>query len=401
MNNPLLTLTPEQLAEGMELAILTARTHLGMTWPNPSVGAALFTLYGFRPVATHATEKAGKWHAERGLILKTKPVGEETVLFSVLEPCSHHGRTPPCVHAILGIRDEKNSLEIPNHQIKIVVVGCRDPHKIAAGGNDELAKHGVIVIDSAEEIRHHAELSQASFRYSVENDNRPFVTIKRAFRQAANSEWTMLPQDGQTTFTRLIFPHLLRKKAGAIITTVPTIMADNPSFTVRDPVEDHLDTVRDLIIVTRKGEAALPDVVKEYIRQKKQSLAATHNLRGLNPVVVTSIDAAMEYAQKREDASGKSSPIRDILVEAGPMFTSALIASGHWTVMADIQMPNSGSEEIHFTFNQKVFTGEKQPFDPLYFDPAYWVPTMAEDRDNIRFSKVSRHQSNVYGYELV
>ncbi|MDD3371222.1 MAG: bifunctional diaminohydroxyphosphoribosylaminopyrimidine deaminase/5-amino-6-(5-phosphoribosylamino)uracil reductase RibD [Alphaproteobacteria bacterium] len=305
----------------MQQACRKARMRLGATSPNPPVGAAALDSNG-RILALAAHSRAGEDHAEMALL---KHCRAEKLLPSVetlavtLEPCNHTGLTPPCCTAIIeaGIRR--------------VVVGIRDPNpNVTGGGCDRLRAAGIDVIEDVE-----AEACKRlihAFSYSVLN-RRPFITIKRAF----DAYGSMIPPKGSKTFASqgsLILAHRLRKKADAILTGSGTILADNPLFTVRQ-VKDHDGKRRILAILDRRGR-----VPKEYMDSAR--------LRNLDVIVYRSLDEAIDDLASRK--------VRDVLVEAGPQLSGALLETPCWAMRVDIH--KGEPDRIETVFNE----GAKIPF---------------------------------------
>ena len=110
----------------LERALELAEDALGIAYPNPTVGAVI--VREGRIVGAGVTEPYGGRHAE---IVALEEAGERSrgaTLFVTMEPCAHHGHTPPCVDAIVAAG------------IARVVAGCRDPNQDAAGGLEALAR---------------------------------------------------------------------------------------------------------------------------------------------------------------------------------------------------------------------------------------------------------------------
>ena len=105
----------------MRLALALGARHLGLTWPNPSVGAVVVDTSGTVPVivAQASTQPGGRPHAERVALTEAGDRARGATLYVSLEPCSHHGRSPPCVDAILdsGIARLVSALEDPDPRV--------------------------------------------------------------------------------------------------------------------------------------------------------------------------------------------------------------------------------------------------------------------------------------------
>lgn len=284
----------------MHLACAAARQWLGVTSPNPPVGAAALDAGG-KQLGVAAHQRAGEGHAEALLLEQLQREGKFTHIHTLcvtLEPCNHQGRTPPCCDAIIAAK-------IPR-----VVIGCRDPNpRVAGGGVERLRAAGVAVteLDDPE-----CQALLYAFAHSV-TTGKPWVTVKRAFTSAAG----MIPPLGQTTFTApesLRLAHQLRKRADAIVTGSGTVLADNPAFTVRH-VPDHVGKTRVLAILDRRRR-----VSAEYL--------AAAARRGLTPIIYDSLTEAFADLARRQ--------CREVLVEAGPKLSDAALASPAWC--QDIQI---------------------------------------------------------------
>ncbi|MEI6730152.1 MAG: bifunctional diaminohydroxyphosphoribosylaminopyrimidine deaminase/5-amino-6-(5-phosphoribosylamino)uracil reductase RibD, partial [Pseudomonadota bacterium] len=119
----------------MQYALRLAEAGLGTTYPNPSVGAVI--VKAGQVVGTGATAIGGRPHAETIAIEQAGSDAKDATLYVTLEPCSHHGQTPPCVDAII------------NAGIKKVVLACGDPNPLVAGqGIAALQGAGIEVVQN-------------------------------------------------------------------------------------------------------------------------------------------------------------------------------------------------------------------------------------------------------------
>ncbi len=108
----------------MRLALALGARHLGLTWPNPSVGAVVGrSTNGGGPLHRRRkaiTQPGGRPHAERVALEAAGAAARGATLYVTLEPCSHHGRTPPCADAILaaGVARVVTALEDPDPRVR-------------------------------------------------------------------------------------------------------------------------------------------------------------------------------------------------------------------------------------------------------------------------------------------
>ncbi len=278
----------------------------GRTAPNPPVAAALFDQAG-KLLLVRAHCGAGLPHAEALLLTEASAQGllsRAHSLWVSLEPCHHHGRTPPCSQAIL------------NSPLRQIVYAFRDPHLKASGGGLALAQAGCQV-DCLEDLLPAEMLAgvwrpQAGF-FKVVREGLPWVTVKTAHRSGHAGAASMIPPTGQKTFTStasLLLAHTLRKRADAILTGSGTWLADRPEFTVRH-LPDHPGKIRRLGILDRR--ARIPE--SQLVQARS---------RGLLPERIGS--ESLEALLRRWALEGAL----EVLVEAGPTLSEEILRTGLW-----------------------------------------------------------------------
>ncbi|MDD3182577.1 MAG: bifunctional diaminohydroxyphosphoribosylaminopyrimidine deaminase/5-amino-6-(5-phosphoribosylamino)uracil reductase RibD [Alphaproteobacteria bacterium] len=310
------------LSQAMQQACREARLWLGATSPNPPVGAAALDEKG-SVLAVAAHHKAGQDHAERALIKLCRDRGlldRVHTLCVTLTPCNHFGKTPPCCDIIL------------ESGIKHIAIGATDPNpSVRQGAIDRLRDSGVDVVLGCEEDL----CRQLIYAFATHVGTRlPWITVKRAF----DEKGAMRPPAGQKTFTShesLVLAHKLRKRCDAILTGSGTILADDPSFTVRH-VSDHEDKVRYLAILDRR-------------RRVSDAWLLAVRGRGFIPVIYHDIRDAIDDLARRN--------VQDVLVEAGPELSRAIMQSGLWHMDAAICAGKPDHVEVSFNPAQKI------PFD--------------------------------------
>jgi len=218
----------------MKEALRLARRGLGRTSPNPAVGAVI--VREGKVIAGGYHKRAGDAHAEinalAGLKGKAQP---RDILYVTLEPCNHHGRTPPCTAAIL------------DSGIKAVVVGMGDPNpNVTGGGCRHLAANGVEVKTGILEEACRL-LNEAYIKFVTRGT--PFVIAKAALTldgwtatSTGHSMWVTNEASRQ-------FVHRLRDRVDAVMVGVETVLADDPALNTRlrrgrgkNPVRIILDT---------------------------------------------------------------------------------------------------------------------------------------------------------------
>jgi diaminohydroxyphosphoribosylaminopyrimidine deaminase/5-amino-6-(5-phosphoribosylamino)uracil reductase len=204
----------------MRLALQLAQCGYGATSPNPMVGAVL--VKGGRILGRGWHHRAGLPHAEVEALRDAEKHGSSArgaTLYVTLEPCSTHGRTPPCTEAIKAA------------EIKKVVVGATDPNPEHAGRAFKILRRaGIEVVHGilAEEC---ARLNEAFNHWIVHGT--PFVTVKAGM----TLDGKIATADGESRWITgeeaRAYGMNLRKGMDAILVGVNTILADDPSLTFR------------------------------------------------------------------------------------------------------------------------------------------------------------------------
>jgi diaminohydroxyphosphoribosylaminopyrimidine deaminase / 5-amino-6-(5-phosphoribosylamino)uracil reductase len=218
----------------MKYAIRLAFKGQGRTSPNPAVGAVI--VRDGEIIASGYHKKAGGNHAEIEALSMIGGKGMSSdILYVTLEPCNHHGKTPPCTEAIVksGIRN--------------LVIGMSDPNPdVAGGGTEFLRKKGIRVKSEVLEAECR-KLNEGWLKFI--STGTPFVIAKSALTldgwsatSNGHSKWITNEQSRN-------FVHRLRDEADGVMVGVGTIIADDPSLTARlkngkgkDPIRIIVDT---------------------------------------------------------------------------------------------------------------------------------------------------------------
>lgn len=209
----------------MQRACELARKQLGQTWPNPSVGAVI--VKDNEVIGEGATARGGRPHAETQAIAQAGENARGATLYVSLEPCAHHGKTPPCADAIISAG------------IARVVVACRDPHREHGGGIEKLRAAGIEVTLGVCE----AEARDINRGFiSVVERNRPYVALKIA--TSADGRIAGGPGRWITGEAARGEVHRLRAEFDAVLTGIGTVLADDPMLTVRSPGLEDRSPVR-------------------------------------------------------------------------------------------------------------------------------------------------------------
>lgn len=201
----------------MAHALRLARRGLGNVWPNPAVGCVL--VKKGRVIGRGWTQPGGRPHAESVALSQAGVMARGATAYVTLEPCAHHGKTPPCAEALVEAG------------VKRVVSAQTDPDSRVAGrGHATLVAAGVNVTEGV--LGGKARQLQAGFLLRV-TENRPFVTLKlatsfdgRIATAQGESQWI-------TGSAARRHVHGLRMQHDAIMVGGGTARADRPSLNVR------------------------------------------------------------------------------------------------------------------------------------------------------------------------
>lgn len=285
--------------------------------PNPWVGC-LITKNGAILSEGYHTH-AGALHAEPAALEKTTDARHSTV-YVTLEPCAHHGRTPPCTQTLI------------KSGVARVVVGILDPDpRVAGKGIQELRQAGIEVVTGVAE----KEVSRSLAPYLHQRSNKSVYTVVKV---ACSLDGRLCASDGSSQWITgedaRIDAHRLRAESQAIITGAGTVRRDNPRMNVRAPIPLPLHPPL-RVVLDSKGESNVdanifkpeygpslivttklcPDVRIEEFQNKGVEVAVVADENGK---IVLSDVFALLY--------GKG--VIQTLVEAGPTLTSAVLEKG-------------------------------------------------------------------------
>jgi diaminohydroxyphosphoribosylaminopyrimidine deaminase / 5-amino-6-(5-phosphoribosylamino)uracil reductase len=201
----------------MSLALTLGRRGLGRCWPNPAVGCVI--IKDGRVIGRGWTQAGGRPHGETRALAQAGGNAVGATAYVTLEPCAHHGQTPPCATALIaaGITRVVSALEDP------------DP-RVSGGGHAMLRAAGVAVVVGVGAAE--AAFDHAGFLLT-KTQTRPFLTLKlaasfdgRIATNSGESQWITGPQARH-------FSHYLRVTHDAVMIGSGTVRADDPVLTVR------------------------------------------------------------------------------------------------------------------------------------------------------------------------
>lgn len=235
----------------MAIAVRMGERGLGTTAPNPAVGALVVDPATGEVISRGWTQVGGRPHAEPEALGRAGERAAGATLYVTLEPCSHHGRSPPCVDAIITAG------------IKRVVCGIEDPDpRVAGSGLARLRAAGIEVVRGV--LR--AECHRLTLGHILRvTERRPMVQLKMAVGPQG-----LVPRgsDGKPTWVTGAMArshgHLLRAQADAILIGHGTLADDDPLLTCRLPGLEHRSPIR----VVLAGRSKPIDRGAALIREK-------------------------------------------------------------------------------------------------------------------------------------
>jgi diaminohydroxyphosphoribosylaminopyrimidine deaminase / 5-amino-6-(5-phosphoribosylamino)uracil reductase len=302
--------------EGMALALEWAARGMYITDPNPRVGCVI--VRDGAVIGAGHTQPAGQDHAEIQALRDAQARGHDVrgaTAFVTLEPCSHHGRTPPCSSALIAAG------------LGRVVAAMTDPNPLVAGrGLEQLRQAGIEVASGLLADQAH-ELNIGFFKRM--RDGLPWVRLKAAASLdgatalgSGESQWITGPEaraDG----------HAWRARASAILTGIGTVKADDPQLTVRgvDTPRQPRRVIVDSKLEISPGARVLQGepcwIVGAAANPEREAVlrAAGHDVIMLpNPAGKVDLPALMRELGRRE--------INELHVEAGAKLNASLVREG-------------------------------------------------------------------------
>jgi diaminohydroxyphosphoribosylaminopyrimidine deaminase/5-amino-6-(5-phosphoribosylamino)uracil reductase len=215
----------------MKQALRLAEKGWGRTSPNPLVGAVLVKNGNVVGKGYHA--KAGEAHAEIVALQQAKEEARGAVLYLNLEPCTHHGKTPPCAPQII------------QSNIKRVVIGMEDPNPLVKGKGMEMLKRAGLEVKVGILEKECQRLNEAFSKFILRKE--PFVILK----VAATLDGKMATRNGDSKWisgeASRHLVHRWRDRVDGVLVGIGTVLKDDPMLTARirkgrDPYRIVLDS---------------------------------------------------------------------------------------------------------------------------------------------------------------
>ncbi len=314
----------------MQRCLSLAQKALGETYPNPMVGAVI--VYNNQIIGEGWHQKAGLPHAEVNAInsVSEKSLLSKSKLYVNLEPCSHFGKTPPCVQSI------------KKYKIPRVIIGSIDPNpKVAGKGIKALQLLGCKVTHGI--LKKEADFLNRRF-FTFHQKKRPYIILK----WAQTSDYFIAPAQKKKASVYWITNNLSRQKVhqwrgqeAAILVGVQTIIDDNPELTIRnwegtDPLRLILDPQNRI----PKNSIVYVDEKRTFFFNKENDFKNDDNKKSikLNPF---NLNSFLDYCFNNE--------IQSIIVEGGKKTLQNFIDANLW------------DESRVFTSEKKLNSGISSP----------------------------------------
>lgn len=295
-------LPPMNDKEYLKRCLSLAKKGLGKTSPNPMVGAVI--IKDGKIVGQGYHRKAGGPHAEINALVQAGESAQEATLYVNLEPCSHYGRTPPCVHQIIkaGIRR--------------VVMGMADPNPLVNGKGIDALKEAGIEVSSGILEEESRSLNEAYLKHIT--TGLPFCILKMGM--SLDSKITSPDGNWITSEESRKAVHRLRSQVDAILVGRETVIRDNPQLTTR--LVRGRDPIR--IIVDTKAQVSLEAKV---VTQKSlaRTIIATTKLAPIEKIEQLKNEGVEVLLAKEKDGL---LDLGDLLKKLGKLEISSLLVEG-------------------------------------------------------------------------
>lgn len=289
----------------MERALELAQRGKGKVNPNPMVGAVI--VRNGKIIGEGWHEYFGGVHGEINAIQNVHGDVEGADLYVTLEPCSHFGKTPPCIETII------------KHKIHKVIIGMKDPNPLVCGKGIIALKQAGIEVESGILEKECKKSNEIFIKYITKKE--PFVVMKSAVTldgkiasYTGDSKWIT---DEKSRFA----VHKIRNDVMAVMVGVGTVISDNPFLTARvengkDPIRIVVDSTLRIpenshVLELDKNQRCIIATSNEADKEKKQRLQN----RGIEIIETPTIEKKVDlkYLMKQIGKMG----IDSILLEGG------------------------------------------------------------------------------------
>jgi diaminohydroxyphosphoribosylaminopyrimidine deaminase / 5-amino-6-(5-phosphoribosylamino)uracil reductase len=303
----------------MQQALALARRAVGLSEPNPRVGCVIVAADGLTVLGTGHTQAAGDAHAEVMALRDAAARGhsvEGATVWATLEPCAHHGRTPPCCDALAAARVGK------------VIAAAGDPNPLVAGQGFARLRAAGITVEVGPGERETRELNIGFF--SRMERGLPWVRMKiaasldgRTALENGASQWI-------TSEAARADGHAWRARATAVLTGIGTVLEDNPRLDVRlaPTPRQPFAVIVDSRLETPPGAAMFVEgrPLLVYAAQPDPARRAALESRGATVVEMPGPGGKVDLEAMLRDLARRQ--VNELHVEAGHKLNGSLLREG-------------------------------------------------------------------------
>ena len=301
-------------ARFMALALSLGRRGMGRVWPNPAVGCVV--VQDGIIVGRARTADGGRPHAETQALAQAGSAARGATAYVTLEPCSHHGQTPPCADALIaaGI-------------VRVVIATVDINPQVAGAGVTRLKQAGIDVtvgVLEPESLHDHVGF------FLTKSKRRPFVTLKlattvdgRIATRAGDSRWITGAQS-----RRMV--HMMRARHDAVMVGAGTVRADDPMLDVRD-----LGPVPQPVRIVVSSDLNLPDGAKLAKTADRSPIWLCHGLAapsaicarwGAKSIPTALVEGRVDVVEMMENLAREG--LTRVFCEGGGALAASLITAG-------------------------------------------------------------------------
>lgn len=322
--------------EYMRRAIALAERGAGFVNSNPMVGAVI--VKGGKVIGEGWHERYGEWHAERNAFKNCTGDARGATMYVTLEPCCHHGKTPPCTDAII------------EHGIARVFVGMRDPNPLVAGKGIALLREAGIEVFVGMEDEAIREQNKVFLKYI--STRRPWVALKTAMTLdgkiatwSGDSKWI-------TGTEARAYVHELRHRLMAVMVGIGTAVADDPLLNCRIEGRGVRQPIR--VIVDSNARLGLESQLVKTAREYRTIVAHTRfaveeKLEALRKAGVETL-----YCEEKEGLVD----VDNLLVLLGQMGVDSILLEGGGSLNYSF-LSGGFTDEVYAFIAPKIVGGEK------------------------------------------
>jgi diaminohydroxyphosphoribosylaminopyrimidine deaminase/5-amino-6-(5-phosphoribosylamino)uracil reductase len=303
------------------LTLALAEQAVGRSDPNPRVGCLIVSADGSTVLGQGHPQAAGGPHAEVMALHDARSRGADVggaTVYVTLEPCAHHGRTPPCCDALVAAG------------VGRVEIAVGDPNPLVTGpGTARIAAAGIAIGRAPDDIALRARELNIGFFSRMER-GRPWVRMKIA---ASLDGRTALPNGASQWITgpdARADGHAYRRRAGAVLTGIGTVLADDPSLDVRlvetakQPLRCVVDARMDTPPTARLFDS--PSPVLLFTASTDAVRRAALQARGAEIVDVSQHAGRLDLGAVLDALAARH--VNELHVEAGARLNGALLETG-------------------------------------------------------------------------